>query len=53
MTVCQGRLAKGSETLMAFEGYLKLEFIGYIVRNTVQNAPIRNYRDVIEWELVV
>ena len=49
MTECQGRLAKGSETLMAFEGYLKLEFIGYIVRNTVQNAPIRNYRSVIEW----
>ena len=49
MTVCQGRFAKGSETLMAFEVYLKLQFIGYIVRNTVQDAPIRNYRSVIEW----
>ena len=53
MTVCQGRLAKGSETLMAFEVYLTLQFIGYIVRNTVQNALIRNYRCVMMWEVVV
>ena len=49
MSVCQSRNTKGSETLMAFEGYTKLQFIGYIVRNTVQNAPIRDYRSVIEW----
>ena len=53
MSECQSRAAKGSDPLEAFEGYLKLQFIGYIVRNTVQEAPIRNYRDVIEWELVV
>ena len=53
MTECQRRLREGSETLMAFEVYLKLQFIGYIVRNTVQEAPIRNYRDVMMWEVVV
>ena len=41
------RSREGSETLMAFEECLKLQFIGYIVRNPVQEAPIRNYRDVI------
>jgi len=53
MSVCQSRVAKGSETLMAFEGYLKLQFIDYIVRNTVQEAPIGNYRCVMMWEVVV
>ena len=53
MTICQRRLREGSETLMAFEGYLKLQFIGYIVRNTVQEAPIGNYRCVMMWEVVV
>ena len=53
MTVCQSRVASGSETLTAFEGYLKLQFIDYIVRNTVQEAPIRNYRCVMMWEVVV
>ena len=53
MTECQRRLREGSETLMAFEGYLKLQFIGYIVRNTVQEAPIGNYRCVMMWEVVV
>ena len=53
MSVCQSRDTSGSETLEAFEGYLKLQFIGYIVRNTVQEAPIRNYRDVMMWEVVV
>ena len=53
MTVCQGHVAKGSETLMAFEVYLKLQFTDYIVRNTVQEAPIRNYRCVMMWEVVV
>jgi len=38
---------------MAFEGYLKLQFIDYIVRNTVQEAPIGNYRCVMMWEVVV
>ena len=38
---------------MAFEVYLKLQFTDYIVRNTVQEAPIRNYRDVMMWEVVV
>ena len=53
MTECQSRLREGSETLMAFEGYLKLQFIGYIVRNTVQDAPIQYYRCVMMWEVVV
>jgi len=49
MSVCQSHLREGSETLTAFEGYLKLQFIGYIVRNTVQNAPIEDYRSVMMW----
>ena len=49
MSECQSRMREGSETLMAFEGYLKLQFIGYIVRNTVQNPPIGNYRSVMMW----
>ena len=53
MTVCQGRLAKGSETLMAFEVYLKLQFSDKKVKSTVQEAPIGNYRCVMMWEVVV
>ena len=53
MTVCQSGVTSGSDPLEAFEGYLKLQFIEYIVRNTVQEAPIRNYRCVMMWEVVV
>jgi len=53
MSVCQSGVTKGSETLTAFEGYLKLPFSGKKVKSTVQEAPIGNYRSVMMWEVVV
>ena len=37
---------KGSETLMAFEGYSKITVYSYIVRNTVQDRG--PYKGIIE-----